>query len=116
MKCLYCGQEDKLKRTRPDGTCTQCGASLELSVPQWMKTDPFFYKGFVVWVLRNPMMGILEFQFWRGINLIDHYKISEEEIDGFQYRAGEGVDIMDDMWNSIFEPRLRHFTLQEVPI
>jgi hypothetical protein len=116
MKCSFCGKEDRSKRIFPEGDCTQCGAPLELSVPRWTKTDPFYYKGFVVWVMRNHMIGSIEFQFWKGMNLIDRYEISEEEISGFQHRAGFGVDIMDDMWNALFEPRLRRFTLQEVPL
>ena len=60
-ECEYCGSE-----VRKDSECGGCGA---LHQPDWTKSEPFEYKGYVVYALDNPAMAVMEFCFYRGRHL-----------------------------------------------
>lgn len=95
MKCPYCGGEGKINTK-----CRGCGSVLE--PPKWQKSEPFEYRGYIVWSLR--CMDMLEFCFYQGRHLAGKQMVSRSEImliPDYQ----EGIDIMPwvfDKWmNSV---------------
>ena len=73
MDCEYCGEQVK-KETR----CRGCGATATL--PDWERSEPFEYNGFVVYALKNYAMDAIEFCFYRGRYLEHKVIVLMEEI------------------------------------
>jgi hypothetical protein len=70
--CEYCGTEDQNGKH-----CKMCGAKLP-DMPQELlqRSDPFYYNGYVCYVIKPIVMDVTEVQFWLGMNLIERISIS----------------------------------------
>lgn len=71
-ECKYCGGE-----VRIDSECRGCGA---LHQPDWTKSEPFEYEGYVVYMLENRAMDVIEFCFYRGRYLEHKVVVSRMEL------------------------------------
>ena len=93
MLCPYCDRKGTL-----DETCRGCGFTLEL--PKWQKSEPFEYRGYIVWSLRCLDRHALEFCFFQGRQLVGKQFISIMEMRSAP-EYDEGVDMMPwvfDKW------------------
>lgn len=91
MKCEYCGS------TGQSGECCEkCGAPLPKHEDLLKKSEPFFYNGFICYVLRDYPCDTIEVQFWLGRDLIERIKIPQ---DLLRERFAEGVDYMTFFWD-----------------
>jgi len=85
-ECEYCGSE-----VRKDSECRGCGA---LHQPEWTKSEPFEYEGYIVYALKA--MNEIEFCFYRGRYLEHKVIVSWREIY-------ENVDDGDTMMPFVME-------------
>lgn len=71
-ECEYCGNE-----VRIGSECRGCGS---LHQPDWTKSGPFEYEGFIVYALDSLANDVIEFCFYRGRHLEHKVIVSRLEI------------------------------------
>lgn len=93
MKCEYCGTDEKSGEK-----CSKCGAKLPVKINSEAsaKSEPFFYNGYIIYLLRDCASDALEAQFWLGLELIQRISVSREVI---RLHVPEGEDIMPFFWD-----------------
>lgn len=88
MKCNYCGTENL-----SEGTCPKCGASI--TKPDFQKSEPFFYNGYICYSLRYLERDTREVQFWLGNQLVERIEFTLEFMKEF---IKEWEDAMPFIW------------------
>lgn len=92
MKCEYCGTDDQTGKV-----CNHCGAKLpEKQGDVTMRAEPFFYNGYIVYMLRDYSTDTVECQFWLGMELIERFSMSREFL---RETVLEGTDSMPFFWD-----------------
>ena len=93
MKCDYCGTSNQ-----DDTNCTNCGASLSKDAPKtdFMKSEPFFYNGYLVVCIRDFMRDEFEVQFWLGKELQERICVSRL---WYEQHVPEGCDPIQMFWD-----------------
>lgn len=76
MKCEYCGTENL-----SEGDCPKCGS--QIKKPDFEKSEPFFYNGYICYTLKDLMTDTLEVQFWLGRELIERISFSRQFLEEF---------------------------------
>ena len=71
MKCDHCGQEIPFQ----EKYCVHCGAP----IPKYFKSEPFFYEGYIVWIIMNDIHDARQYIFYAGITFIAEVLLSDNE-------------------------------------
>lgn len=94
IKCAYCGKEseDHIQKE-----CKGCGATLgKPEKEKFSRSDPFFYNGYIVYVIRDWLADTTECQFWLGRELIERICVTEPIL---RERVKEWEDSMPFFWD-----------------
>lgn len=93
MDCKYCGtSQDKSAK------CIRCGAPAAEEHKE-RKSEPFFYNGYIVYILEDFSRDLISCQFWLGMTLIETIPMSRDVMREF---CPQGCDYMDIFWK-LFE-------------
>jgi hypothetical protein len=92
MKCNYCGIDNEPTAKK----CKGCGSKMEDSVPKMYRSEPFYFNGYIVYVLRDFLRLQIDFQFWKGVTIIGRVEYGEDEYH--RLYPADGVDHMDDIF------------------
>ena len=94
MRCDYCHAEQAER-----SNCINCGAPLskrETEVSPIEKSEPFFYNGFICYVIRDRSNDTVEVQFWLGLQLVERFKFTRSFLEGL---VPFGCDPMPFIWD-----------------
>lgn len=77
MVCEYCKSTNKA-----GDACEKCGAKLpQTDIDGFVKSEPFFYNGYICYTLRHPESDTWEVQFWLGAELIERIVVTRQMLD-----------------------------------
>lgn len=86
-ECLYCGREWKVT----NGGCAFCGAPA--NVARTERFYPFFYNGYIVYMIREAHRRGDLFAFYKGITCVGTVFLSNNEREGIDPQ----VDFMPEI-------------------
>lgn len=96
MRCEYC-----LSKSQEGEICGRCGAPLNggsqvKNTLEILKSEPFFYNGYICYSLHDQVNDTVEVQFWLGHDLIERIMVNR---DILKYHVPENFDSMAFFWD-----------------
>lgn len=95
MRCTYCSTSNPADAS----CCVACGAPsgslIPARAPERIRSEPFFYNGYMVYLSKDYLENSIGCYFWLGEQLVEYFKIT---VEALSMLVPEGEDTTHFFW------------------